>query len=112
MNLTDARDTLGEPYPGLRSFRRDETHIFFGREGTIAEMVDRLAPHRFLAVTGLSGSGKSSLVRTGFLNALERGLLVEAGSDWRVADFRPGEGHSRAWWRRWLRRRSTATSLA
>jgi len=21
-----------EPYPGLRSFRRDETHIFFGRE--------------------------------------------------------------------------------
>jgi PQQ-dependent catabolism-associated CXXCW motif protein len=24
------------------------------------------------------------------LNALERGLLVEAGSDWRVADFRPG----------------------
>jgi PQQ-dependent catabolism-associated CXXCW motif protein len=90
MNLTDACDTLGEPYPGLRSFRREETHIFFGRECTIAEMVDRLAPHRFLAVTGLSGSGKSSLVRTGLLNALERGLLVEAGSDWRVADFRPG----------------------
>ena len=90
MNLTDPCDTLGEPYPGLRSFRRDETHIFFGRECTIAEMVDRLAPHRFLAVTGLSGSGKSSLVRTGLLNALERGLLVEAGSDWRFADFRPG----------------------
>jgi PQQ-dependent catabolism-associated CXXCW motif protein len=90
MNLTDALDTLGEPYPGLRSFRRDESHIFFGRECTITEMVDRLALHRFLAVTGLSGSGKSSLVRTGLLNALERGLLVEAGSDWRVADFRPG----------------------
>jgi PQQ-dependent catabolism-associated CXXCW motif protein len=90
MSLTDTRDTLGEPYPGLRSFRRDETHIFFGRECTVAEMVDRLAPHRFLAVTGLSGSGKSSLVRTGLLNALERGLLLEAGSDWRVADFRPG----------------------
>jgi PQQ-dependent catabolism-associated CXXCW motif protein len=90
MDLTDARDTLGEPYPGLRSFRRDETHIFFGRERTITEMVDRLASHRFLAVTGLSGCGKSSLVRTGLLNALERGLLVEAGSDWRVADFRPG----------------------
>ena len=90
MTLTDARDTFGEPYPGLRSFRRDESHIFFGRECTITEMVDRLALHRFLAVTGLSGSGKSSLVRTGLLNALERGLLVEAGSDWRVADFRPG----------------------
>src|SRR6516164_6192978 len=90
MRMSEAIDALGEPYPGLRSFRRDESHIFFGRECTITEMVDRLALHRFLAVTGLSGSGKSSLVRTGLLNALERGLLVEAGSDWRVADFRPG----------------------
>ena len=85
-----AVDGLGEPYPGLRSFRRDETHIFFGREGTISEMVDRLGPHRFLAVTGISGSGKYSLVRTGLLDALDRGMLVEAGSDWYVAEFRPG----------------------
>ena len=84
----DSDDT---PYPGLRSFRRDETHIFFGREGTINEMVDRLAAHRFLAVTGASGSGKSSLVRTGLLDALDRGLLAEAGPDWCIADFRPGD---------------------
>src|SRR4029079_19062634 len=57
---------------------------------TISEMVDRLAEHHFLAVTGISGSGKSSLVRTGLLDALDRGLLVDAGSDWCVADFRPG----------------------
>jgi PQQ-dependent catabolism-associated CXXCW motif protein len=88
--MSDAMDALGEPYPGLRSFRRDETHIFFGREGTISDMVTRLAAHRFLAVTGHSGSGKSSLVRTGLIDALDRGLLVEAGSDWSVADFSPG----------------------
>lgn len=79
-----------EPYPGLRSFRRDETHIFFGREGTTNTMVDRLAAGRFLAVTGASGSGKSSLVRTGLLDALDRGLLAQAGADWLVADLRPG----------------------
>jgi PQQ-dependent catabolism-associated CXXCW motif protein len=90
MRMSEAIDALDEPYPGLRSFRRDETHIFFGREGSISEMVDRLAEHHFLAVTGISGSGKSSLVRTGLLDALDRGLLVEAGSNWRVADFRPG----------------------
>src|SRR5262249_20394388 len=90
MRMEEAIDALGEPYPGLRSFRRDETHIFFGREGAISEMVDRLAAHHFLAVTGISGSGKSSLVRTGLLDALDRGMLVGAGSDWRVADLRPG----------------------
>ena len=90
MSTPEAMDTLGEPYPGLRSFRRDETHIFFGREGTISDMVDRLAQHRFLAVTGHSGSGKSSLVRTGLIDALDRGLLVEAGTEWAVADFAPG----------------------
>src|SRR6266550_1266985 len=73
-----ATDIGDAPYPGLRSFGREETHIFFGREGTVNQMADGLAVHRFLAVTGASGSGKSSLVRTGLLDALDRGLLAEA----------------------------------
>jgi len=79
------------PYPGLRSFTREETDLFFGREGCVDDMVDRLAATRFLAVLGASGSGKSSLVKTGLLDALEIGLLHQAGSRWLVADFRPGE---------------------
>jgi hypothetical protein len=79
------------PYPGLRSFAREETDLFFGREGCVDSMVDRLAATRFLAVLGPSGSGKSSLVRTGLLDALEIGLLHQAGSRWLIADFRPGD---------------------
>ena len=79
------------PYPGLRSFTREETDIFFGREGCVDDMVDRLAATRFLAVLGASGSGKSSLVKTGLLDALEIGLLTQAGSRWLIADFRPGD---------------------
>ncbi len=48
------------PYPGLRAYARDETDLFFGREGCVNEMIDRLASTRFLAVLGTSGSGKSS----------------------------------------------------
>lgn len=78
------------PYPGLRSFRRNESDLFFGREDCINAMVDRLAATRFLAVLGSSGTGKSSLVRTGLLDALELGVMSGAGSAWRVIDFRPG----------------------
>jgi hypothetical protein len=78
------------PYPGLRSFRRDESDLFFGRDDSIGTMVDRLAATRFLAVLGSSGTGKSSVVKTGLLDALDLGLMTQAGSTWRVIDLRPG----------------------
>src|SRR4029079_17190122 len=78
------------PYPGLRAFRREETDLFLGREDCTNTMVDRLAATRFLAVLGSSGTGKSSIVKTGLLDALDLGAMVQAGSAWRVVDFRPG----------------------
>lgn len=78
------------PYPGLRSFRRDESDLFFGREDCVNTMVDRLGETRFLAVLGSSGTGKSSVVRTGLLDALELGLMGKAGSSWLIAECRPG----------------------
>jgi hypothetical protein len=78
------------PYPGLRAFRRDEADLFFGRERCIDVMLDRLAATRFLAVLGASGSGKSSLVRTGLLQGLDMGLHPKASGLWRIADFTPG----------------------
>ncbi|MGH6767580.1 MAG: tetratricopeptide repeat protein [Xanthobacteraceae bacterium] len=83
-------DALRAPYPGLRAFRREETDLFFGREDSINAMVDRLAATRFLAVLGSSGTGKSSLVKTGLLDALELGLMAKAGSRWKIVEFRPG----------------------
>jgi tetratricopeptide (TPR) repeat protein len=43
---------------------------------------------RFLAVLGSSGTGKSSLVKTGLLSALD--IESATGSPWRVIEFRPG----------------------
>jgi PQQ-dependent catabolism-associated CXXCW motif protein len=83
-------DAARAPYPGLRSFRRDESDLFFGREDCVNAMVDRLATTRFLAVLGSSGTGKSSVVKTGLLDAIELGLMAKAGSTWRIAECRPG----------------------
>jgi hypothetical protein len=84
------------PFPGLRPFREEEEHLFFGRETQVDAMVDKLAETRFLAVVGVSGSGKSSLVNCGLRPALHRGLMASAGTAWRVAQFRPGNDPIRA----------------
>ncbi|MCP4699240.1 MAG: ATP-binding protein [Gammaproteobacteria bacterium] len=78
------------PYPGLRPFKREETNIFFGREEHADELLARLGKTRFLAVIGASGCGKSSLVRAGLLAGLDIGFLAQAGTEWRVAELRPG----------------------
>src|SRR5229473_2800963 len=85
-----AEDSRFNPFPGLRPFQYGEQHLFFGREGQSAEILKRLREHRFLAVVGSSGSGKSSLIRAGLLPYLHGGFLGSAGSHWRVAIFRPG----------------------
>ncbi len=86
--MTDARFN---PFPGLRPFEADEDHLFFGREKEIDELLRRLRTTRFLSVVGTSGSGKSSLIRSGLIPSLYSGLMVKAGAGWRVATMRPGE---------------------
>ena len=67
--MTDTRSPsdpgLACPYPGLRPFSSDEAHLFFGRARKIGDMLARLKTQRFLAVVGVSGCGKSSLVLPG-----------------------------------------------
>ena len=78
------------PFPGLRSFEPDEDYLFFGREKQVDDLLGRLRRTRFLAVVGGSGSGKSSLVKSGLMPSLRSGYMAKAGSSWRVALLRPG----------------------
>jgi tetratricopeptide (TPR) repeat protein len=82
---------LFNPFPGLRPFEPDEDHLFFGREKEIDELLRRLRSTRFLQVVGASGSGKSSLVRSGLIPALHSGFMARTGTNWRVLIFRPGD---------------------
>ena len=77
------------PFPGLRSFEFGEKYLFFGRDGLADELFSRLNQHRFVAVVGPSGSGKSSLVQAGLLPAIYSGHL-QNGTRWRTVILRPG----------------------
>ena len=79
------------PYRGLAAFQPEDAGRFFGREGLVADLVDRLDHDRLLFVIGPSGSGKSSVVRAGLIPAVSAGALP--GSDrWSVALFSPRSG--------------------
>ncbi|MET7479080.1 WD40 repeat domain-containing protein [Streptomyces sp. NPDC005648] len=73
-----AWDPQATPYPGLAAFGRQDASVFFGREAEVGQIVRRLNTsatdprERFVCVTGMSGSGKSSLLHAGVLPRLLR----------------------------------------
>lgn len=78
------------PFPGLRPFSIDDSHLFFGREGQVDEILLKLANKRFVTVMGYSGSGKSSLMYCGLVPVLYGGFVTQTGPDWNVVLSRPG----------------------
>ena len=72
------------PYKGLRPFDEGDAADFYGRNDLVSAIFTALRRHRFVAVVGPSGSGKSSVVRAGVVprlasgevDGLERSLVI------------------------------------
>jgi WD40 repeat protein len=78
------------PFPGLRPFTLDDSHLFFGREGQVDEILLKLYNHRSVTIMGYSGSGKSSLMHCGLIPVLYGGFMTDSGPYWKVIIVRPG----------------------
>jgi WD40 repeat protein/DNA-binding SARP family transcriptional activator len=85
----EPRTPAEPPYKGLVAFEPEESGLFFGREATVATLIDRLATARLLAVVGASGTGKSSLVRAGVVAALRTDALPGSAT-WPTLLMSPG----------------------
>jgi WD40 repeat protein len=86
--LTDAETLV--PYPGLRPFRKDETRFFFGQDEPQELLRQRLDQDRFVAILGLSGCGKSSLLQAGLLADLETKQVKGPRPRWLIGYMKPG----------------------
>ncbi|MDR7189622.1 DNA-binding SARP family transcriptional activator/energy-coupling factor transporter ATP-binding protein EcfA2 [Microbacterium sp. BE35] len=64
------------PYRGLAAYSIVDADEFFGREGDIDTLLQRVRPGTLTAVVGASGSGKSSLVFAGLLPHASEGRRV------------------------------------
>ncbi|MCF1592551.1 AAA family ATPase [Streptomyces muensis] len=76
--VDDEGDALG-PYRGLMRFEPDHAQLFFGRERLIEEVRELVCAHRFAALFGASGSGKSSLLRAGLIPCLREEVARRGG---------------------------------
>ena len=83
--------SASNPFVGLRPFESNESLLFFGRQEQTLELLHRLHLHHFVAVTGSSGSGKSSLIRAGLIPCLKAGFLVNDLDRWIISIMKPGE---------------------
>ncbi|MEG3860106.1 nSTAND1 domain-containing NTPase [Microcoleus sp. herbarium12] len=71
------------PYRGLSAFTEDDKHLFFGRETFVERLFKTVQEKSLVAVTGSSGSGKSSVVFAGLFPKLKQ------EGNWRYISFRP-----------------------
>jgi hypothetical protein len=86
----------GSPFMGLQAFDVQHAPIFFGRTKAIGDLLNAFrkqstAGKAFVLVLGMSGCGKSSLVRAGLLPNLIQPGVIEGIGLWRHGIMRPAD---------------------
>ena len=71
------------PFKFLDSYTKEDRDIFFGRDREIEELYQKVFESKILLVSGVSGTGKSSLIQCGLANKFE-------DSDWLPINIRRG----------------------
>jgi tetratricopeptide (TPR) repeat protein len=89
-------DAKGSPYRGLEPFEHKHAPIFYGRGQAVDEIASALraqaaAGSAFVLIFGMSGCGKSSVVRAGVLPRLEQAAASDGIGLLRRNVFRPSD---------------------
>ena len=93
--LVSVSGVVDSPYRGLSAFEEQDAAFFFGREAAATQLLGRMSRllegAGLLVVSGVSGAGKSSLLRAGVLPRIRgAGLALAPGSaSWPCLLFTP-----------------------
>lgn len=86
----------GSPFRGLNSFDLEHAAIFFGRSRAKSQIFDQFnqqihSGKPFLMTLGMSGSGKSSVIKAGVQPLLLSPKVIEGVAECRRATFKPSD---------------------
>ena len=93
--LVSVSGVIDSPYRGLSAFEEQDAAFFFGREKAATQLLERMsrlsAGPGLLVVSGVSGAGKSSLLRAGVLPRIRGAGLASApgAASWPCLVFTP-----------------------
>jgi len=93
--LASVSGAIASPYRGLSAFEEQDAAFFFGREQAATQLLDRMSGllegPGLLVVSGVSGAGKSSLLRAGVLPRIRGAGLARApdAASWPCLVFTP-----------------------
>lgn len=88
---TDIQKLTGNPFPGLRSFVFEESHLYFGQDQLITHIIQKLKAHKFVCLLGGAGVGKTSLINCGIKPILYSGLFEASIAEWQIFHTTPGD---------------------
>jgi WD40 repeat protein len=94
--LVTLSGAIESPYRGLNAFDERDAAFFFGRESATTALLERMSQRLDasgpLVISGVSGAGKTSLLRAGVLPRLRREGLAAAPASaaWPCLVFTPG----------------------
>ena len=78
------------PFKGLNPYSEEDQDNFLGREEEVEYLLQIIQKNKLVTLTGVSASGKTSLVLAGLIPRLRNGFLGQAGKEWSVCYCRPG----------------------
>jgi hypothetical protein len=64
------------PWPGLSSFTETDSEYFYGRETEVSELQERISGSTLTVLYGVSGYGKSSIIKAGLIPLLRKEGMI------------------------------------
>lgn len=77
------------PFPGLRPFTSSETYLYFGQDTVSQRVLNQLSEHRFVAILGGAGVGKTSFIHCGLTPYFNSGMVGSTRTNWHIIQIRP-----------------------